>query len=304
MKFKNILFPIDFSDYSIALKTEVEWLAKKFDATVTLMHVFEIPPPWFGMGENYTFNQFCVVEMLDHAKEKLNAFALDLPDNRINRVMLQGQPAIEIEKWCDAHPIDVVAMATHGHGAMEGLMMGSVTAKVLHKVTVPLWLCPVKPAKTTHNGALNIVCGIELGSKAEPILLYAKALAEEFQATVTLVHCVPEADTVLTKSLNFEPYHLLKDMAQKELAATQKHTGTNFKVIISGYSITHALSKATTENKADIVLIGRGHSQRFMGRFRTHTYDLLSQLNCPVLSYYREPTEAVSETVESHLVSI
>jgi hypothetical protein len=33
-----------FSDYSIALKTEVEWLAKKFNSTVTLMHVFVIPP--------------------------------------------------------------------------------------------------------------------------------------------------------------------------------------------------------------------------------------------------------------------
>jgi hypothetical protein len=63
-----------------------------------------------------------VVEILDQAKEKLNAFALDLPGDRINRVMLpvaamglsqrladlpgdrinrvmlQGQPAIEIEQ--------------------------------------------------------------------------------------------------------------------------------------------------------------------------------------------------------------
>jgi hypothetical protein len=74
--------------------------------------------------------------------------------------------------------------------------------------------------------------------------------------------------------------------------------------MISGHSIALALAKAATEKIADIVLIGRGHSQGFMGRFRTHTYDLLSQINGPVLSYYREQTEAVSETVESHLVSV
>jgi nucleotide-binding universal stress UspA family protein len=304
MEFKNILFPIDFSDYSIALKTEVEWMAKRFNSTVTLLHVFEIPPAWFGMGEDYTFNQFCVLEMLEKAKEKLNGFALDLPGNKIHRVTLQGQPATEIQQWCETHAVDVVAMATHGHGAMEGLIMGSVTAKVLQKVSTALWLSPVKSARTMGDTGLKIVCGIELGSEALPILLYAKAMAQAFQASVTLVHIVPEAETTRTEPQELDLYHLLKNLAQKELAADQKQAGTNFEVIISGHSITRALAKAANDEKADLVLIGRGQSQRFLGRFRTHTYDLLSQINCPVFSYCHEQMEAVSETAEPEAVSV
>jgi nucleotide-binding universal stress UspA family protein len=303
MKFNNILFPIDFSDFSFNLKLEVEWLAKKFNSHVTLMNVFEIPPAWFGMGEAYTFNQHCVVEMLDQAKSRLNTFELDLPAERVTRVMVEGQPALEIERWCQTHPIDLVAMATHGYGAMEGLMMGSVTAKVLHKISAPLWLCPVKPVNTMRSGTLNIICGVELGSEALPILHYARELAQAFNARVTLVHSVPEAETRPSKWLDFDLYHLLQDLAQKELAASQKQAGTTFEVIVSGCSIAQALSQAAAENKADILLIGRGHSQLFMGRFRTHTYDVLSQTSCPVFSYYHQQSEAVGAAVESGMVS-
>ena len=51
MKIKHILFPIDFSDFSRALNPEVEWVAKRFDADVTLMHVVEIPVTSYGIGE-------------------------------------------------------------------------------------------------------------------------------------------------------------------------------------------------------------------------------------------------------------
>ena len=43
MTFNRILFPIDFSEHSQKLNAQVEWLAARFNSTVTLMHVFEIP---------------------------------------------------------------------------------------------------------------------------------------------------------------------------------------------------------------------------------------------------------------------
>ena len=44
-----------------------------------------------------------------------------------------------------------------------------------------------------------------------------------------------------------------------------------------------------------MILIGRGHCQKFLGRFRTHTYDLLSRVGCPVFSYC--PEYHAAETV-------
>jgi nucleotide-binding universal stress UspA family protein len=48
MKFDRILFPVDFSESSRTLNAQVEWLAARFNSTVTLLHVFEIPSSWYG----------------------------------------------------------------------------------------------------------------------------------------------------------------------------------------------------------------------------------------------------------------
>ena len=98
MTFNNILFPVDFSDSSFALKADVEWIAKKFNSTVTLMHVFEVPPAWYGMGDAYALNADWLAEVMEEAKKRLDAFNLDLPANKINRIILEGQPAPEIRR--------------------------------------------------------------------------------------------------------------------------------------------------------------------------------------------------------------
>jgi hypothetical protein len=52
MKIDHILSPIDFSEHSRALNSDVEWLASHFNSRVTLLHVFEIPTSWYGGGES------------------------------------------------------------------------------------------------------------------------------------------------------------------------------------------------------------------------------------------------------------
>lgn len=300
MNLNNILFPVDFSDSSYALKSDVEWVAKRFNSTVTLLHIFEIPPAWYGMGDAYALNAEWLTEIMDEAKGRLDEFALDLPAGKVKRVMLEGQPAAEIHQWCRSHPVDLVAMATHGHGAFEGLVMGSVTAKVLHNVNVPLWLSPSNPAPSRNDGQFRIICGIDLGKETLPVLRYAKHLAEGFGAAVTLVHSVPEAETRPNKYLDFDLHRLLKGIAQDEVAKSQKQAGTDFPLIVTDSGISTALADVAADTHANLILIGRGHAQKFLGRFRTHTYELLCQVSCPVFSYCDEHAALVVEAAAAH----
>lgn len=290
MQFENILFPVDFSDSCLALKADVEWLANKFNSTVTLMHVFEIPPAWYGMGDAYSISSEWIVGVMEEAKKRLDAFSLNLPANRMKRVVLEGQPAGEIRTWCRTHPVDLVAMATHGHGAFEGLLMGSVTAKSLHNLKEPLWLWPSEGAvDRKREGEFRIVCGIGSGEEGFATLSYAKKLADAFQAKVTLVHSVPE-ETRPSRYLDTDFHQYLKESAQKEITEQQARAGTNFELVVSDHEIGTALVDTTEEKGADLVLIGRGHARKFLGRFRTHTYDLLSHVTCPVFSFCPEET--------------
>ena len=284
MRFENILFPIDFSASSVDLKADVEWLAKRFKSIVTLLNVFEIPPAWYGMGDAYAPNADWLAGILEQSKKRLDAFTLDLPAAQIRRVVIEGQAAAEIYQRCRTQPVDMIAMATHGHGALEGLLMGSVTAKVLHSVSLPLWLKPGDSPPPPTEGEFKIVCGVDLGVDTLPVLLYARELAQAFHAKVTLVHSVSEAERP-NKYLDFDLHKLLKDIAETEIAKAQRQVGTAFDLTVTEYGISTALAVAAEETKANLVLIGRGQTQKFLGRFRTHTYDLLCQVKCPVFSY-------------------
>ena len=296
MTFDNILFPIDFSDSCNSVKADVEWLAKKFNSKVTLLYVFEVPPAWYGMGDAYAVSTEWLTQIMADAKKRLDAFTINLPAERVERVLLEGRHATEIYHWCDKHNPDLVAMGTHGHGAMEGLMIGSVTAKVLHNVNVPLWLRPLDaPKAASETARFQIVCGIGLAEETDSVLKYAKHLAEIFDAEVTLVHSVPEEETVPSRYLDFDLHKVLQGIAATEIATHQRKAGTNFPTVLTNTAIGASLVTVATERNANMILIGRGHCQKFLGRFRTHALDLLSLAHCPVFSYRPEESYAVPE---------
>jgi nucleotide-binding universal stress UspA family protein len=291
VNFDNILFPVDFSASCIALKGEVEAIAKRFNSHVTLFHVFEIPPAWYGIGDTCALSGEWINEMVGEAQKRLDSFALDLPAHKITRVSEYGQPAAQICQFVNDHPINLIAMATHGHGAVEGLIMGSVTAKVLHNVNVPVWLHPEKAPKTNWSGRFKILCGVDFDDEAVPMLLYAQQMADSFGATVTLVHSVPESEVRPNKYFDAEFFSALVGLAKEGVAKLQARAQTNLPVKVSGLPMSQALADAATQDKANLILIGRGHSQKFLGRFRTHTYDLLGQLTCPLLSVSQMPID-------------
>jgi nucleotide-binding universal stress UspA family protein len=130
MKIDHILFPIDFSEHSRALNEEAASLANFFQAKVTLLHVFEIPPAWYetgdlpmggavAMGSGY-FKAF-----VDGATERLDQYRIDVPENRVERVLAEGDAAWHIANHAKEQAVDLVVMGTHGHGALRRLLLGS-----------------------------------------------------------------------------------------------------------------------------------------------------------------------------------
>lgn len=51
-----------------------------------------------------------------------------------------GNPGDQIAKFADAGKFDLLVMGSHGHGALGGLVMGSVATKVLANCSVPVLL--------------------------------------------------------------------------------------------------------------------------------------------------------------------
>jgi nucleotide-binding universal stress UspA family protein len=138
---KNILIPVDGSDYSIKAIEAGKQIASAFDSKVTILTVIPLEMSR-GVGKGNLLHVPTVdggmadlsQQILNHAKKPLEGMP-----NEIITVSKQGNVAEIIVKYAHKNEIDLVIMGSQGLGALKTrLMTGSVTTKVLHRVNVPV----------------------------------------------------------------------------------------------------------------------------------------------------------------------
>ncbi len=138
---KNILIPVDGSEYSMKAIDAGKKVAKAFDSKVFILSV--VTPELrvsSGRGSNIYAPQLmeelqeASLKALDVAKKQF----LGMP-NQVEIFSELGFVADEIVRFADEHNIDLVIMGSHGLGALKNrLMTGSVTTRVLHHIDVPV----------------------------------------------------------------------------------------------------------------------------------------------------------------------
>ena len=142
--FKHILIPTDGSPVAAkAIKAGVA-LAKEMGASVTGYYAIE-PPPTHLYGEGYLAERRLVAELERRAKEvaeksvdevTVAAKAAGVPcDTSISKAVVpyKGIIAAAEKNKCDA-----VFMASNGHKGLTGMLLGSVTQKVLTHSKIPV----------------------------------------------------------------------------------------------------------------------------------------------------------------------
>ena len=91
----------------------------------------------------------------------------------VDRVLVEGDPAIEIVRAAHEGNFDLIVMPTHGYGPFRRFVLGSVTAKVLHDADCPVLtgahLADLNPA--TPIFFRNIVCAVDLGPQSGQALV-------------------------------------------------------------------------------------------------------------------------------------
>jgi nucleotide-binding universal stress UspA family protein len=103
-----------------------------------------------------------------------------------------GHPADEIARRADAADVDLIAMGSHGHGALASLLFGSVTLGVLGRTKKPLLL--LRGHGPAPGDSLNVgiaVDGSDYGIAAVKYVLKHRALLGA-KPRVTVIHAVPD----------------------------------------------------------------------------------------------------------------
>lgn len=284
MNFQHILFPVDLSERSAAAAPHVRAMADRFGATITLLHVMEPPVVY---GEYGYIPPFVLTDLNQEAKARLASFELGLfPEGAVERAVESGDPATVIEERAKEREIDLVMLPTHGYGRFRRLLIGSVTAKLLHDLSIPIWtgVHMEEPEYAKHVACKRIMCAIDLCPESVKLIQSAAGLAAKCGAVVSLVHAVSATEARPAKYFDMELQSYLKDVARQEIAGLQSEAGTNFEVCLEEGGVSAIVRSAAIHHSADLVVIGRGEIGHFLGRLRNHSYAIVRDSPCPVLS--------------------
>jgi nucleotide-binding universal stress UspA family protein len=138
---KTILAPTDFSESSKFALNHAKALAERFEASLHLLHVLPDPhaQAWSIEAAGVPVDEL-QTRWGQEAKQRLDE-ALTAEEHRSLRTVTEtrvGHPFLEIIRYAKAHDVDLIVIGTHGRGAIEHMLLGSVAEKVVRKAPCPV----------------------------------------------------------------------------------------------------------------------------------------------------------------------
>ncbi len=137
--FKTIVLGLDGSDASKQAMSVAAELAKRDGAKLVIVHV-EQDVAGKGGGP--------IVASEDEIQEEIRGQAGELTKQGIDttavmRNIMLGGPAHPIEEIAEEAKADLIVVGTRGHSAIAGLLLGSVTQRLLHIARRPVLVVPL-----------------------------------------------------------------------------------------------------------------------------------------------------------------
>jgi nucleotide-binding universal stress UspA family protein len=283
--FHHILFPVDFSQPCHAVYPFVKTMAARFGAKITLLNAVFVPPGIYGSLATTYPVVIDVNALQQDAQRQLAAFA-DTSDEKTTMACPIGEPVQAILDHVENFDVDLIMMPTHGYGPFRGLLLGSITAKVLHDSGCAVWTAAHtnNPQLPAHVGCRSIVVAVDASKEGLCVVKRAIDLADSLNAKLHLVHAVPAATPHAMSHLDSDYRHFLVEDALAEIARMQQRAGSQLPVTVEASAISQLVQKVSTQQGADLVVIGRGRQHATFGRLRTQAYGIIRDSLCPVLS--------------------
>jgi nucleotide-binding universal stress UspA family protein len=280
----HILFPYDFSEQGNLASPFVRALACRFGAGITLAGV--VPPVWTapptGMPPLIGVNP---PEMQQDLESRLqNTLADDFAPMPVERVAMSGDPALQIVEFAHTNKVDLIMMPTHGFGLFRNMLVGSVTAKVLHDAKCPVWTATHAEEQRSAAMPRTVLCAVDGTPETLDLMRWAAGFCQTIGAALKMVHVVRPISDWLALPTERDLQEQVRQEARLQLEAQQLEAGVQAPLRLVVGKIAETVCEEARQEGADLILIGRGSLQSTLGRLRTHAYGIIRQSPCPVLS--------------------
>lgn len=269
---KNILCPIDFSEFSDRAFHYAACIARHFRAELILQHVVHIPlSTFFGAAEPIVADsnkEAASREARIHLRRL--AAVTRLQHSQIEMIVSDGSIRDELLKTIEANKIDLLVMGTHGRKGFNRLVLGSVAETLGREADCPvLSICRpqkdfIAPEEPHPCHLKRIVMATDFSADSSRALSCALRWACEWSAELILFHAVEQQPAESQGRVDLFPEYnryfekqIVEgwEAIQKQLPPNAVH---NAKI---SYEVRHGSSKEAiadfaTEANADVIIIG------------------------------------------------
>jgi nucleotide-binding universal stress UspA family protein len=136
--YKNVLYCTDFSEGSRAALPHAIDIAKRYGASLHIVHVYQDPAHLaeFEISSDIRMDWIRVAQSLGAEMEKrLKEFCSEIMTEvkACQYRMLRGRPHTEIVAYARENKIDLIVLASHGLSGLEHALFGSTAERVLRE---------------------------------------------------------------------------------------------------------------------------------------------------------------------------
>ena len=256
---RQILVPIDFSEMSIGTIEPATNLAKRFDASVHLVHVhwFDYPagftalpgpvPPWSTVQEE--------VERSLTARLQEVASKFELPP--ANCHLCTGAPVFdEISRLAQELPADLIVTSTHGYGGVKHFFLGSTAERLVQHAP-----CPVLVSRIGRTTIDKILVPVDFSRCSLEGMKYAIQFADQFAARLLILHAVYLGEPYTSDGFALYDLSALekkerKNADQQMLRFVQqaKFGGVKFKTVVKTGPPTDQINTFAEKEPIDLII--------------------------------------------------
>lgn len=154
MLMKKILIALDYDPAASQVAEAGHLLAIELKAEITLIHVIAngsyysltdfAPMGFTGYIDTYPKHADIISQLKQTGQEFLDRIKDPLRNQDIKTRVEEGEFASTILEVSTELKADIIVIGSHGRRWLQVIIMGSVTEKILHHTTMPLFIIPTK----------------------------------------------------------------------------------------------------------------------------------------------------------------
>jgi nucleotide-binding universal stress UspA family protein len=283
VQIKNVLFATDFSSTAAAAMLFAARIAESFGAKLFAVHA-KVP-------ENYAVPTFdaCppfAVALEENTTELRNYLHNHFPNLQSEVFVEEGGVWGVVEAMANQKKADLIVVGTSGRGGLGRFIVGSAAEEILRQAKCPvLTVGPNSPEQPPLGAKFHSIVYASNFSEGSPAAAaYAVALAQEFQAHLTLLHVIEHPKT----GDLVRPYEL-EGFAIERLRGLVPHESELWcepKVVVLQGAPAEKILETAEKQGADLIVMGVREAKGVTRA--THLPDVVhkvvSHAYCPVLT--------------------